>query len=470
MEPCPEMHVIVVGLSHKTAPVEIREKLAVPDSRLGEALSRLCAYRGIREGLLLSTCNRVEVYSVVDEIEHGYGRIQEFLADTHLALSSEQLTPHLYWHTGDRAIAHLFRVAASLDSMIIGESQILGQLKDAFEVALEHKSTGVIMNKVVKKAISVAKRVRTETKISEMAVSVSYAAVELAKKIFSNLEEKTVLLIGAGEMAKLAARHLIAQGVRHVRFTTRTPQHAVDLADRFGGTPVPFDQFKDEMASADIVLVSTGAAHYLVGADDVQRAVKERMNQPMFLIDISVPRNIDPAVRHVDNAFLFDIDDLKHRVEQNRAERLQEAEKAERLIAEEVGMLRVWMKSLEVTPTIVALRSRVDEIRRAEVDKALGRLGHLSPQDRELVEGMAASIVNKLIHSTMVTLKAEVNSTGGAAFVEAARRFFNLDQVSGSRKPDDERGSETARCLTHLEERSDPDRPQAEALIRKRLS
>lgn len=422
------MHVIVVGLSHKTAPVEIREKLAVPESRLGEALGRLCSYPGVKEGILLSTCNRVEVYSVVEDVEAGYGRIQEFLADTHLSLSSEQLTPHLYWHTGDRAIAHLFRVAASLDSMIIGESQILGQLKDAFETALSHKTTGVIMNKVVKKAISVAKRVRTETKISEMAVSVSYAAVELAKKIFSNLEEKTVLLVGAGEMAKLAARHLIAQGVRHVRITTRTPQHAIDLADKFGGTAVPFDQFKDEMAAADIVLVSTGAAHYLVGADDVQRAVDKRGNRPMFLIDISVPRNIDPAVRHVDNAFLFDIDDLKHRVEENRAERLQEAEKAERMVVEEVGATVEWMKSLEVTPTIVALRSRVDEIKQVEVEKALGRLAHLSQQDRELVEGMASSIVNKLIHRTMVTLKTEINSSNGPAFVEAARRFFHLDQ------------------------------------------
>ncbi|NGZ59590.1 MAG: glutamyl-tRNA reductase, partial [Nitrospira sp. LK265] len=377
--------------------------------------------------ILLSTCNRVEVYSVVEDVEAGYGRSQEFLADTHLSLSSEQLTPHLYWHTGDRAIGHLFRVAASLDSMIIGESQILGQLKDAFEVALAYKTTGVIMNKVVKKAISVAKRVRTETKISEMAVSVSYAAVELAKKIFSNLHEKTVLLVGAGEMAKLAAKHLIAQGVGHVRITTRTPQHAVDLAAKFGGTAVPFDQFKDDMGSADIVLVSTGAAHYLVGAEDVHRAVEERMNRPMFLIDISVPRNIDPAVRHVDNAFLFDIDDLKHRVEQNRAERVQESEKAERMVLEEVTTTLDWMKSLEVTPTIVALRNRVDEMKQAEVDKVLARLPHLSSQDRELVEGLASSIVNKLIHRTMVTLKAEVNSTSGPAFVEAARRFFSLD-------------------------------------------
>jgi glutamyl-tRNA reductase len=426
------MHIVVVGLSHKTAPVEIREKLAIPESRLGEALTRLCSYSGVKEGMLLSTCNRVEVYAVVEELEPGYSRIQEFLADAHLALSSEQLMPHLYWQTGDRAILHLFRVASSLDSMVIGESQILGQLKDAFEMALTHKTTGLILNKVVKKAISVAKRVRTDTKIAEMAVSVSYAAVELAKKIFADLSDKTVLLVGAGEMAKLAARHFIANGVRHVRVTTRTPQHAVELADRFNGTAVPFEQFREDMASADIVLVSTGASHYLVGSDDVQRAVKQRMNRPMFLIDISVPRNIDPAVRHVDNAFLFDIDDLKSRVEQNRDERLQEAEKAEHMVVDEVSVVRQWLQSLEVTPTIVALKTRVDDIRRAEVEKVMGRLGHLSPQERALVESMASSIVNKLIHNTMVTLKSEVTSTEGAAFVEAARRFFNLSDMGSA--------------------------------------
>jgi glutamyl-tRNA reductase len=426
------MHIVVVGLSHKTAPVEIREKLAVPESRMGEALTRLCSYQGVREGVLLSTCNRVEVYAVVDEIEAGYGRIQEFLADAHLSLSSEQLTPHLYWHQGDRAISHLFRVASSLDSMIVGESQILGQIKDAFEVALTHKSTGIILNKVVKKAISVAKRVRTETKIAEMAVSVSYAAVELAKKIFSDLSEKTVLLVGAGEMAKLAAQHFIANGVRHVRVTTRNPQHGVELADQFGGTAVPFEQFRDDMASADIVLVSTGAARYLVSEDDVQRSVRQRMNRPMFLIDISVPRNIDPSVRHVDNAFLFDIDDLKARVEQNRGGRLQEAEKAERMVVDEVGIVRQWLQSLEVTPTIMALRTKVDDIKRAEVEKTLGRLANLSAPERELVEAMASSIVNKLIHNTMVTLKAEVNSSEGTAFVEAARRFFSLGDSLGS--------------------------------------
>jgi glutamyl-tRNA reductase len=444
------MHIVVVGLSHKTAPVEIREKLAVPESRLGEALTRLCGYSGIKEGMLLSTCNRVEVYAVVEELELGYSRIQEFLADAHLSVSSEQLTPHLYWQTGDRAVAHLFRVACSLDSMVVGESQILGQVKDAFEMALTHKATGLILNKVIKKAISVAKRVRTDTKIAETAVSVSYAAVELAKKIFSDLRDKTVLLVGAGEMAKLAARHFIANGVRHVRVTTRTPQHAVALADRFNGTAVPFEQFREEMAAADIVLVSTGASHYLVGSEDVQRAVKQRMNRPMFLIDISVPRNIDPAVRHVDNAFLFDIDDLKFRVEQNRGERLHEAERAEHMVIEEVTVVRQWLKSLEVTPTIVALKSRVDDIKRAEVEKVLGRLAHLPPQERALVEAMASSIVNKLIHNTMITLKSEVTSADGAAFVEAARRFFNLSDAPSTEELEIE--APTTRTSAHKPE------------------
>src|SRR2546427_2558035 len=423
------MHIVVVGLSHKTAPVEIREKLAVPESRMGEALTRLCSYQGVREGILLSTCNRVEGYAVVDEIESGYGRIQDFLADAHLSLSSEQLTPHMYWHEGDRAISHLFRVASSLDSMIVGESQILGQIKEAFDVALAHKATGIILNKVVKKAISVAKRVRTETKIAEMAVSVSYAAVELAKKIFSNLSEKTVLLVGAGEMAKLAARHFIANGVRRVRVTTRNPQQALGLAKRFNGVPVPFDEFQRELSEADIVLCSTGAAHYIIRSEEVQRAVRQRMNRPIFLIDISVPRNIDPAVKDIDNAFLFDIDDLEMRVEQNREERRREAGKAERLIEQEVDVILHWLKSLEVTPTILALRRRAEEIKHAELEKSMSQLGHLSPEERTAVEGLASAIVNKLLHGSLVTLKTEADSAGGSLFVEAARRFFNLDDA-----------------------------------------
>lgn len=426
----PALSFIVVGLSHKTAPVEVREMLAIPSSRLDEALARLVRYPSIKEGMVLSTCNRVEVYAVVDQAEAGYANLQEFLADTHLSLSSERLTPFLYWHAGDRAIAHLFRVAASLDSMIVGEPQILGQLKDAFEAALTHKTTGVILNKVVRKAISVAKMVRSETKIAENAVSVSYAAVELARKIFSTLCDKTVLLVGAGEMAKLAAKNLIAGGVGRVMITTRDSQHAMDLAQRFNGTPIAFDQFRHEMAEADIVLCSTGASHYLILREDVQAAVRRRMNRPIFLIDISVPRNIDPAVKDVDNAFLFDIDDLELRVEQNRKERRDEALKAERMVLQEVGVVQQWLRSLEVTPTIVELRKRADDIKQGELDKVLAKLSDLTPQERNAVEALATGIVNKLLHGSLVTLKAEAESSSGAFFVEAARRFFSLNGSS----------------------------------------
>lgn len=421
------MNIISVGLSHKTAPVELREMLVIPDSRIGEALTRLIAYPGVNEGMLLQTCNRVEVYAVVDEAEAGFAMIQEFLVATHLSLSAERLLPHLYWHAGDRAILHLFRVTASLDSMVVGEPQVLGQVKDAFRAALANNASSIILNKLVKKSISVAKRIRTETRIAENAVSVSYAAVELAKKVFSNLSARTVLLVGAGEMAKLAAQHLVNHGVRQVLITTRDAVRARTMADRFHGSALPFTEFRAEMGNADIVICSTGASHYLIGAEDVQRAVRERRNRPMFLIDVSVPRNIDPAVRDVDNAFLFDIDDLEMHVEQNREERRQEAAKAEGIVEEEIDVMLKWLQSLEVTPTIVALRSRAEEIKQSELQKAFGRLGSLSPQDKLMIEGLASSIVNKLLHGSLVTLKSSAQTANGSMFVEAARRFFDLD-------------------------------------------
>ncbi|MDA0738597.1 MAG: glutamyl-tRNA reductase [Nitrospirae bacterium] len=425
------MHIITVGLSHKTAPVELRELLAVPDSRMGEALQRLRTYPGIKEGMLLQTCNRVEVYAVVDQVESGFSAIQEFLVDSHLSLSAEQLLPHLYWHSGERTISHLFRVTASLDSMVVGEPQILGQVKEAFRLALTHNASGVILNKLVKKAISVAKRVRSETRIAENAVSVSYAAVELAKKVFGNLSARTVMLVGAGEMAKLAAQHLVNHGVRQVLLTTRDPVRARSVANRFQGLPIPFEEFRSEMAKADIVICSTGASHYLITAEDVLRAVRERKNRPIFLIDVSVPRNIDPAVRDVDNAFLFDIDDLEMHIEQNREERRAESVKAEVIAHEEVEVIQKWLQSLVATPTIVALRKRAEDIKQAELAKAFHRLSALSDQDREAVEGLASAIVNKLIHGPLVALKSATQSSNGSVYIDAARRFYDLD-MSGN--------------------------------------
>ena len=420
------MNIIVVGLSHKTAPVELRELLVVPDSRMGEALNRLMAHAGIREGMLLQTCNRVEVYAIADQVEQGFSAVQEFFVDTHLSVSAEQLMPRLYCHAEDRAITHLFRVASSLDSLVVGEPQILRQVKDAFQEALSHNATGVILNKVVKKAISVAKRVRTETRIAENAVSVSYAAVELAKKVFSNLAARTVMLVGAGEMAKLAAQHLVNHGVHEVLLTTRDPLRAAEMASRFNGVSIPFDEFRANMHRAAIVLCSTGASHYLISPEDVERAVRARWNQPIFLIDVSVPRNIDPDVRKVDNAFLFDIDDLESHIEQNREERLLEATRAETIVKDEVGVILKWLQSLKATPTIIALRKRADALKQAELQKALSRLGTLTPQQQEAVEGLASGIINKLLHGPLVALKSAAQSSNGLVYIEAARRFYDL--------------------------------------------
>ncbi len=420
------MHIIIVGLSHKTAPVELRELLVVPDSRMGEALNRLMAHAGIREGMLLQTCNRVEVYAIADQVEQGFAAVQEFFVDTHLSVSAEQLLPRLYCYAEDRAIAHLFRVAASLDSLVVGEPQILRQVKDAYQDALTHNATGVILNKVVTKAISVAKRVRTETRIAENAVSVSYAAVELAKKVFSNLAARTVMLVGAGEMAKLAAQHLVNHGVHEVLLTTRDPVRAAAMAARFHGVSVPFEEFRANMHRADIVLCSTGASHYLISPEDVERAVRARWNQPIFLIDVSVPRNIDPDVRKVDNAFLFDIDDLESHIEQNREERMLEATRAEGIVKDDVDVILKWLQSLKATPTIIALRKRADALKQAELQKAFGRLGTLTPEQQEAVEGLASGIINKLLHGPLVALKSAAQSSNGLVYIEAARRFYDL--------------------------------------------
>jgi len=441
------VQLIVVGLSHKTAPVEVRERLALGAEALPEACRQLTGDGAVREAMVLSTCNRVEVYAVADTAEDGFSGISEFFARRAGDTTPAHLLPHLYHYPGNDAIGHMFRVASSLDSMVLGEPQILGQFKDAFEAALSCRSSGMVLNKVVKKAISVAKRVRTETAVAQSAVSVSYAAVELALKVFSDVSRERVMLLGAGEMAELALRHLISAGVRDVVISTRTLENAQSLATRLSaeiGTSsrkpgeadaepvtvraVPFDAFPTELVETDIVICSTGAPDYVIGRDLMTRTIRARKHRPMFLIDISVPRNIAPDVNRVNDVYLYDIDDLQQVVESNLAERREEARKAERIVDEEVDSTARWLRTLDVVPTITALREHADAIARSEAERVLGKLPNLSEKERELVRGLAASIINKLLHNPLTSLRREAQDRDSQEMVEITRKLFALPE------------------------------------------
>ena len=422
------MHIVAAGLNHTTAPIEIREGLAISNGDLSHALASLKGLSAVEETMVLSTCNRVELYGAATNIDAALDALRQFLVRRNPAIAPEQLTRHLYFLSDDEAVRHLFRVASSLDSMVMGEPQILGQFKDAVEAAVAGGCTGVVLNKVMKKAISVAKRVRTETPVGEQAVSVSYAAVELARKLFQNLADHSVMLVGAGEMGKLAGRHLVNHGVTAVMVTTRNHQRAIDFARQFKGQPVLFERFKDEMVHADIVICSTGALHPIIARQDVIDVIHTRKNRPLCIIDIAVPRDVDDAVRDIDNVYLFNIDDLQQIVAVNIEERQKAARTAEDIVKEEVVTMMGWMRTLETVPTIVALKKRAEEIRQGELDKVLSRLPDLSGPEREIVEGLASSIVNKLLHRPLVTLKEEATNANGTMYVDATRRLFSLDE------------------------------------------
>ncbi len=400
------MKIIVVGLNHNTADVEVREKVAFNESRLEEGLRRFRELPEVEEALILSTCNRVELYANVKDSVKASESIKTFLSEFH-DINRASLDKALYIHDDVNAIRHIFRVASSLDSMVIGEPQILGQLKEAFEIALEKKTTGILLNRLMKKAISVAKRVRRETRIAENAVSISFAAVELAKKIFTDLSEKVFMLLGAGEMAELAARHLMSNGVKEVIVANRSYGRACELAKEFNGRPVKLDDFLQEMVRSDIVICSTGAPHYILLKDQMQRVMKDRKQRPVFLIDISVPRNIDPKINDLDNVYLYNIDDLQGIVDANMFERKKEAEKAEKIIEEEIEPFLKWLSSLDSVPTIVALREKAEEIKREEFEKLMNRFPDMEEGQKKAIEYMASAIMNKLIHPPTVALKED---------------------------------------------------------------
>jgi glutamyl-tRNA reductase len=423
------MEILIVGLSHKTAPLDVREKVSFAENILPEAVKELVSCPNVSEGLIVSTCNRVEVYTAVPKrnLEAAREEIATFLSERH-EVPREKLDPHLYILSGEECVQHIFRVASSLDSMVVGEPQILGQVKEAFGCAANAQATGNILNRLLHKAFSVAKRVRSETRIATSAVSISFAAVELAKKIFGELEGKTVMLVGAGEMAELAARHLLGNGVEHILVANRTFENAVKLAEEFGGTAVPFDELQQQMELADIVISSTGAPNIIIDKKMVKSIIKSRRNRPMFFIDIAVPRDIDPAVNQVENAYAYDIDDLEGVVETNIKTRSKEAAKAEEIVNGEVQQFNEWMRSRESFPTIVALREWAENVRRGELEKTLKRIEGLSEADTKKIEAMTEAILNKILHRPVTRMKRAAHQGDEGEIVNVVREMFDLEE------------------------------------------
>jgi glutamyl-tRNA reductase len=418
------MKVLIAGLNHNTAAVEVREKLAFNGPKLEEGLKGLTALKEVHEAVVLSTCNRVEMYTCVSDEAAATIAIKDFISRFH-NIERSLLDTSLYFYTGQEAVSHAFRVASSLDSMVVGEAQILGQLKESFEFALEKKATGVLINKLIKKAISVAKRVRTETRIAENAVNISSVAVDLSKKIFHDLNGRSVLLLGAGDMAELAARHLRTHGVTDIIVANRTHSTGCKLAEDMCGRAVKFEDFIYEMVSTDIVVCSTGASEYILTHDQMKNVMKLRKQKPIFLIDISVPRNIDPKVNDLDNIYLYDVDDLQGVADAGLEERKKEAEKGEEIVKEEIESFLRWLSSLDAKPTIIALREHAEKIKRQEISKLNGKLEGLSPEQRKAVEQLASSIINKLVHPPTAALKEDAEDKD--ELIAMVKRLYGLD-------------------------------------------
>jgi glutamyl-tRNA reductase len=422
------MDIILIGMNHKTAPLEIRERLSLSCGDDANALAEIMKIPQIHEALYLATCNRVEVLANTVNKEDAIERLKTFVFH-HGNLSVEEMTRCLYLHYDHEAVRHLFRVASSIDSLVMGEPQILGQVKDAYRIAVEHNATGVILNKIIHHAFRTAKRVRTETGISGNAVSVSFAAVELAKKIFGSLEGKTILLVGTGEMSELAAKHLINRGVRKIYIANRTYSRAVQMADDFHGEAVEFDMLPEKLLDVDIVISSTGAPGYVITAPMIETALRRRKNRLLFLIDIAVPRDIDPAAGDIDNVYLYNIDNLQDIVDSNMKSRLKEAEKAEAVIDEEVVKYLEWFNTLEVVPTIISLREKMEVIIKGELAKSGSWMENLTEEEQRNIEILANSIINKVLHDPITGLKEESRDNGAMPYIAVIRRLFGLDDI-----------------------------------------
>ncbi|MBO4301660.1 MAG: glutamyl-tRNA reductase [Desulfovibrio sp.] len=423
--------IVLVGLNHRSAGVDVRERFALTEHCDPEHWAVPCT-GPIRESVILSTCNRVELLAAGKG--DVAGQMQRDWAQARHATPAE-LAPYVYVYKNREAIRHLFSVASSLDSMVIGEPQILGQLKTAYRKAVSSHSTGAILNRLLHKAFSVAKRVRTETSVASSAVSISYAAVELAKRIFGDMHAHNAMLVGAGEMAELAAKHLLQAGISEILVANRTFSRGQDLARQFSGRVIPFEKMTAYLTEVDIIITSTAAQESLIRARDIRTVLKIRKNRPMFFIDIAVPRNIDPDVNGLDNVYLYDIDDLREVVEENQAIRRDEALKANDIVNEEVEHFTAWLTSLDVQPTIVDLIHRSEEIGHKELEKTLKRLGHVDEATHEALEALVGAMVKKLNHDPIMFLKNDgMAQEGNTQRISLVRRIFNLDATGSHLK------------------------------------
>lgn len=421
--------IVDIGMNHKTAPVELRELVAFGGHNIDEVMNSIRSIKDIKESMVLSTCNRVEILFTTDKEKEAKESVIEFLSHVS-GIKKEELGSTLYIYDNEEAIRHIFRVGASLDSMIVGEPQILGQVKEAYRIAVNHKSSSVILNRLMHRTFSLAKKIRTETDISGSAVSVSFAAVELGKKIFGDLQGKEVLLIGAGEMAELAATYLLNNRIAKILVANRTFSRAVELADHFHGKAISFEEISDQLLVVDVVITSTASPEPIISLNQVKNTMRRRKNRPLFFIDIAVPRDVEPQVNGIENVFVYDIDDLTGIVESNINKRKGEAVKAERMVDEEVIKFSEWFKTLDVVPTIVALKDKCENIRQMELKKTLSSLDDLTPEQRKGVENLTISIAKKILNDPIVLLKKKEDRTSRNLYLDIARKLFNLDSDS----------------------------------------
>jgi len=421
------LRTVVLGISYKTAPIEVRELFSFSQENLESGVRQLKGKDHIEECAILSTCNRVEIYAVSENVESCLESIKTFLSEFH-GIPEETFSPHIYYSIGHMAARHLFNVASSIDSMVVGEPQVLGQVKGAYKMAASQGTTGVILNRLFHTSFFAAKRIRTETGIGSHAVSISYVAVELAKRIFDDLSTRSVMLIGAGEMAEIAAQHLIRAGINDLLIASRKFKNAVELSEKLNGRAIRFDEVFYHLKDVDIVITATGSQDFIIKPNHAKEALKLRNNEPMFLIDIAVPRDIDPRIEDISDIYLYDIDDLKNVSDENIKTRKESLHKAQEIILEVEKSFESWLNGLKAVPAIIDLKKRFETIKEIELEKAFDKLEGISEEDRYVIELMASRIIGKILHNPLTNLKKESSTSMGALYVDSIKRLFELEK------------------------------------------